>query len=82
MLNQDDFVNMQINWDSKVANMRRIQQALNLKFKDFVFIDDRADQRLMVSEAIPEIHVLDPTTPRTVGLSSALAAAHAREPRD
>ena len=68
VLNQDDFVNLQINWDSKVANMRQIQQALNLKFKDFVFIDDRADQRLMVSEAIPEIHVLDPTTPRR-GLS-------------
>jgi FkbH-like protein len=65
LLNQDDFVNLQINWDSKVSNMRRIQQALNLKFKDFVFIDDRADQRLMVREAIPEIHILDPMNSRT-----------------
>ena len=45
VLNQDDFVNIQINWESKATNMRRIQNALNLKFKDFVFIDDRADQR-------------------------------------
>ena len=45
VLNEGDFVNLQINWDSKVANMHRIQQALNLKFKDFVFIDDRPDQR-------------------------------------
>ena len=80
VLNQDDFVNMQINWDSKVANMRRIQQALNLKFKDFVFIDDRADQRLMVSEAIPEIHVLDPTTPRAWAQLRLWAAALPENP--
>ncbi len=61
----DDFVDMQINWDSKVVNMRRTQEALNLKFKDFVFIDDRADQRSLVQEAIPEIHVLDATSLRT-----------------
>ena len=36
---------MEINWDSKVANMRRLQRDLNLKLKDFVFLDDRADQR-------------------------------------
>jgi FkbH-like protein len=80
VLNQDDFVNLQINWDSKVANMRRIQQALNLKFKDFVFIDDRADQRLMVSEAIPEIHVLDPTTPRAWAQLRLWAAALPESP--
>jgi len=63
-LNEDDFVNMQINWDSKVANMRRIQEALNLKLKDFVFVDDRADQRALVQDALPELHVLDATSPR------------------
>ena len=64
VLNQDDFVNLQINWDSKVSNMHRIQRALNLKFKDFVFIDDRADQRSIVGDAIPEIQVLDATSDR------------------
>lgn len=63
-LSQDDFVHMEINWDSKVANMMRIQKSLNLKLKDFVFIDDRADQRLLVKEAIPEICILDATSPR------------------
>jgi FkbH-like protein len=47
-----------------VANMRRIQQNLNLKLKDFVFIDDRADQRELVGEAMPEVRLLDATSPR------------------
>jgi FkbH-like protein len=64
-LAEADFVDLQINWDSKVVNMRRTQEALNLKFKDFVFIDDRADQRSLVQDAIPEIHVLDATCART-----------------
>lgn len=63
LLDAEDFVDTQINWESKVANMRRTQQALNLKFKDFVFLDDRADQRELVHEAIPEILVLDSTSP-------------------
>ena len=63
-LNPDDFVHMEINWDSKSTNMMRIQQSLNLKQKDFVFIDDRADQRMLVKEAIPEIHTLDATSER------------------
>jgi FkbH-like protein len=63
-LNEHDFVHMEINWDSKAVNMRRIQESLNLKLKDFVFIDDRADQRLLVKEAIPEVHVLDAASAR------------------
>ena len=81
VLNQQDFVNLQINWDSKVSNMRRIQQALNLKLKDFVFIDDRADQRLMVVDAFPEIHILDPTTSRSWSQLSLWAAHCRRMPR-
>ncbi len=65
VLQPDDFVHMEINWDSKAANMLRIRDALNLKLKDFVFIDDRADQRLLVKEAVPEILVLDATSGRT-----------------
>ena len=64
VLGEDDFVTAEINWDSKVANMRRIQQGLNLKLKDFAFLDDRADQRELVREALPEVWVLDATSPR------------------
>jgi FkbH-like protein len=45
--------------------MRRIREALNLKFKDYVFIDDRGDQRELVADAFPEMHVLDATSERT-----------------
>ena len=64
-LDEADFVAMQINWEPKVANMKRIQENLNLKYKDYVFIDDRADQREMVADAIPEIRVMDATSART-----------------
>ena len=79
-LNEDDFVQMRINWDSKVANMRRIQESLNLKFKDFVFVDDRASERSMVKEAIPEIWVLDPTSDRAWKQLALWAAALPENP--
>lgn len=60
----DDFVCAQINWESKVGNIKRIGQILNLKTKDFVFIDDRADEREMVNMSIPEVLTLDATSDR------------------
>ena len=80
VLSEQDFVYMQINWDSKVINMRRIQESLNLKLKDFVFIDDRADQRSLVQEAIPEIQVLDATSDRTWKQLALWAAALPQDP--
>lgn len=65
LLKPDDFVAIQINWDPKPINMQRIQKALNLKAKDFVFIDDRADQRELVRHAMPEVHTLDATDERS-----------------
>lgn len=60
-----DFVCSEINWELKVANLARIAQTLNLKTKDFVFVDDRADERALVESALPEVHVLDATAPRS-----------------
>jgi FkbH-like protein len=68
VLGPDDFVAQQINWDSKVTNLRRIQADLNLKLKDFVFLDDRADQRAQVAEMLPEVWTMDPADPRTLPL--------------
>lgn len=65
VLSSEDFVCAQVNWDSKVGNTRRIAQALNLKPKDFVFVDDRADERAFIKDAMPEIQVLDATDDRT-----------------
>ncbi len=63
-LTADDFVCTQINWNSKVSNMHDISRLLNLKTKDFVFIDDRADEREMMAVAFPGIHVMDATRER------------------
>ena len=65
VLDESDFVAAEINWDAKPNNMKRIQQKLNLKTKDFVFIDDRADQRALVSEVFPDIHVMDAISERS-----------------
>jgi len=64
-LDESDFVASRINWNSKSDNMREIRDALNLKAKDFVFIDDRPDQRDMVSASFPEILALDANSERT-----------------
>jgi FkbH-like protein len=64
-LAEADFVNMQINWNPKVSNFKRIKEALNLGFKDYVFLDDRSDERAMAKSAHPEMAVLDPEVPRT-----------------
>ncbi len=61
----DDFVCSQINWENKVGNLKRIAEYLNLKSKDFVFIDDRADEREMVNMAMPEVFTLDATADRS-----------------
>ncbi len=64
-LGADDFVHMEISWNPKVAGMERIRDALNLKVKDFVFIDDRADERALMAAAFPQVAVLDATDART-----------------
>ena len=64
-LQAEDFVAARINWDSKVANMAGIRDELNLKLKDFVFIDDRPDELWRMQNAFPEIITLDATLPAT-----------------
>lgn len=65
LLNAEDFVAAQINWDLKPGNLKRIAVELNLKLRDFVFIDDRPDEREMVRLAIPEVLTLDPASAQT-----------------
>ncbi len=65
VLQPDDFVAPRINWDSKAANMAGIRDELNLKIKDFVFIDDRPDELERMRNAFPEILALNATEPAT-----------------
>jgi hypothetical protein len=64
-----------------VNNMRRIQRELDLKFKDFVFVDDRVEQREMVGSALPDIHVLDATTERSWRLLDRWASLLPSQPK-
>ena len=74
-LNETDFVVSQINWRSKAANLKLIAEDLNLKLKDFVFLDDRPDEREMVKLAIPAVMPLDATSERTWRMLQWWAAA-------
>ncbi len=64
-LSAEDFVASQITWDPKAVNMKRIEADLNLKPKDFVFIDDRADERAMIAETFAGLAAYDPLDERT-----------------
>lgn len=64
-LTDDDFVCAAVSWEPKVHGMQRIQGALNLKIKDYVFIDDREDERELMNLAYPDTLCLDASDERT-----------------
>ncbi len=59
VLNESDFVYSHINWEPKIGAFKAMSNNLNLKLKDFVFIDDRSDERAFVKSTYPEITTLD-----------------------
>lgn len=59
VLQLDDFVAPQINWEPKPKNMVKIVEELNIKEKDFIFIDDRPDELERIRNAFPAMVVLD-----------------------
>jgi FkbH-like protein len=72
-LAETDFVHAAISWDPKVHGIAAIERALNLKAKDFVFIDDRADELEMVATRFPGVLCLDAEEPSTWRRLQALA---------
>ena len=64
-LNEQDFVCTAISWEPKVQGMKRIQTDLNLKMKDFVFVDDRDDELDLMRSAYPDVLCLDATDAQT-----------------
>jgi len=57
VLKLDDIAVFQANWETKVDNIRTIQQILNIGFDSIVFLDDNPFERNMVRENIPGITV-------------------------
>ena len=65
VLKLDDIAVFQANWETKVDNIRTIQQILNISFSSMVFLDDNPFERNMVRENIPGITV--PELPKDPG---------------
>lgn len=57
VLQLDDISVFMANWETKVDNIRQIQQILNIGFDSMVFIDDNPFERNMVRENIPGVTV-------------------------
>lgn len=57
ILRLDDIAVFQANWETKVDNIRTIQQILNIGFDSMVFLDDNPFERNIVRENIPDITV-------------------------
>lgn len=57
VLKLEDIAVFQANWETKVDNIRTIQQILNIGFDSMVFLDDNPFERNIVRENIPSITV-------------------------
>ena len=57
VLRLDDIAVFMANWETKVDNIRAVQQVLNIGFDSMVFLDDNPFERAIVRENIPGITV-------------------------
>ena len=57
VLRLSDIAVFMANWETKVDNIRAIQQILNIGFDSMVFLDDNPFERNIVREHIPDITV-------------------------
>jgi FkbH-like protein len=75
VLRLDDFVAFKANWAPKSENIRVIAHEIDLPVESFVFVDDNPAEREEVSQALPEVTILDlPDDP--AGFVRALDTAH------
>lgn len=58
LLSLDDFVSVQIGWQSKVASLQTIARTLSLGIDSFVFVDDSEVECAEVSQSLPEVLVV------------------------
>lgn len=57
VLREQDFVAMEINWQSKADNIKALAETLNLGLQSFCFIDDNPLERAEIRQALPEVFV-------------------------
>jgi FkbH-like protein len=58
LLRPDEFATLQINWDDKAQNLRRIAAALNIGLDAIAFVDDNPVERAWVEAQLPEVRVV------------------------
>lgn len=56
-LKLEDFSVFMVNWESKVDNIKRIQQILNIDFSAMVFIDNEPFERELVRKYLPQVFI-------------------------
>lgn len=59
VLRKEHFAAYQINWNSKIQNLKLIAEEINIGLDSLVFIDDSSFERESVRSALPEISVPD-----------------------
>lgn len=59
VLREDNFAHIEINWDDKVSNLKRISERLNIGLDSIVFMDDDKFNREMVKGELPQVKVID-----------------------
>lgn len=65
VLKEEHFAAMRINWQNKAANIAELAKEINIGLDSMVFFDDNPVERAQVSQAYPEIMVVDlPKNPR------------------
>ena len=65
VLKEDHFAAMRINWQNKAANIADLAKEINIGLDSMVFFDDNPVERAQVSQAHPEVLVVElPKNPR------------------
>ncbi|MBY8998288.1 MAG: HAD family hydrolase [Candidatus Thorarchaeota archaeon] len=65
VLKEEHFAAMRINWQNKAANIAELANEINIGLDSMVFFDDNPVERAQVSQAFPEVLVVDlPKNPR------------------
>ncbi|MBN1765540.1 MAG: HAD family hydrolase [Sedimentisphaerales bacterium] len=59
LLREQHFAGMQINWDPKPVNMKRLAEEINIGLDSFVFVDDSPAEREMMRQMLPEVLTLE-----------------------
>lgn len=59
LLRESCFAGIQINWDPKPENMKRLAEQMNIGLDSMVFVDDNPAEQEMMRQMLPEVTVLD-----------------------